>query len=241
MKKTAIEIGYIRDACAITDECFTYILSQIRPGITEGEIAQKIETFFLQKNAELAFPVIAAFGQNTSLVHYLESKNSTVRCRDNEIILLDFGAKIHGYCSDMTRMIFVGQPKDEWKEAYAAVCLAQHVAIAALDDQAIAAQHLHIPLQYSGASLDQLARHVIQIRKFPVYPHSLGHNIGRKIHEKPKLTIKKDAWIIPGMVFTIEPGVYIENKYGIRIEDTVCLNSDGLEILTKSTKELIII
>jgi Xaa-Pro aminopeptidase len=132
MIKSKIKIENIRKASKITDECFSFILSKIHPGITEADIAEKIETFIKNRNAFLAFLVIAAFGKNTGFVHYLLSKKSSVRCRKNEIILLDFGAKVNGYCSDMTRMIFVGKPKKEWIYAYNTVLNVQLTIIDAI-------------------------------------------------------------------------------------------------------------
>jgi len=228
MIKTEKEIYTISRACHITDLCFTEIQKSIKPGVTEKEISDIIETFIKKQHAEHSFPSIVAFGKNTSFVHHL--KASSRRCRKQEIILLDFGANVDRYCSDMTRMVFVGKPKPEWIKAYQTVLSVQETIIKKIT-----------PLPFSGAAMDILAREKIEKAGFPPYPHGLGHNLGLEIHELPRLSRKKDAQITPGMVFTIEPGTYIKGDYGIRIEDTVVLKEDGLEILTKSPKKLTIL
>jgi Xaa-Pro aminopeptidase len=229
MIKSEKELSAIRRACQITDHCFSFILNSIKPGVSEAEISNKIEKFIKQQDAELSFPSIVAFGKNTSFVHHLKA-SSHVRCKHQEIVLLDFGAKVDGYCSDMTRMVFVGTPKDEWKHAYDLILRVQQTIIKKIT-----------PIPFSGAQMDIRARSMIEKAGLPPYPHGLGHNVGREIHELPRLSRKKDAQITPGMVFTIEPGTYIKGDYGIRIEDTVVLKKDGIEILTRSPKKMIIL
>ncbi len=233
MKKQPREIEYIRRACAITDRCFSRIVPWITPGVTEQEIADRIVSFIKNEKAELAFPPIVAFGKNTSIVHHLKPSRF-LRCRKQEIILLDFGAKVDGYCSDMTRMVFVGTPFSHWAKAYDTIA---HIQQAILDK----ISHILIcEKTFSGAMMDTLARHMIEQAGLPPYSHGLGHGIGKEIHESPRLNRKKDAQLTPGMVVTIEPGTYSKKDYGIRIEDTVCLTEDGIECLTKTSKELLI-
>jgi Xaa-Pro aminopeptidase len=227
MIKTEEEISVIRNACHITDQCFTEILLSLKPGVTEKEISDTIETYIKKRNADLSFPSIVAFGKNTSIVHHLKA-SPLVRCRKQEIVLLDFGAKVDGYCSDMTRMVFVGEPRITWVRTYETLVHIQETIIKMIT-----------PVPFSGATIDIYARSLIEKAGFPPYPHGLGHNVGMEIHELPRLSRKKDAQITPGMVFTIEPGIYIKGDYGIRIEDTVLLKKDGLEILTKSPKTMI--
>lgn len=221
MIKREDEIENIKAAAKITDECFKFVLKKIKPGIRESDIAMAIEAFIRTHGAELAFPPIVAFGTNTSQPHY---QSSDMRLQSRDIILMDFGARVNGYCSDMTRMVFVGKPKDEWIGAYKTVLEAQQKALGALSSKA-----------------DQIAREVIKKSGFPVYPHSLGHGVGLDIHEAPRLTIKKDATLQPGMVVTVEPGIYIEGSYGVRLEDLVLLKKDGIEIVSTSTKKIIIL
>jgi Xaa-Pro aminopeptidase len=221
MIKRDDEIENIRSAAKITDQCFSFILGRLKPAISESEVAWEIESFFRSRGAELAFAPIVAFGSNSSMPHYW---TSDTRLRTSDIILLDFGAKVNGYCSDMTRVLFVGKPKDEWKRAYEVVLEAQ---IAALENI------LNNP--------DKHSREVIQRAEFSPYPHSLGHGVGLAIHEQPRLSYKKDAILLPGMVITIEPAIYKVGSYGIRIEDLVLLKDDGIEILSKSPKKLLIL
>lgn len=213
------EIENIRQACKLTDACFSQIIKDLKPGVTEGEIQWKIESFIRMRGAGLAFSPIVAFGKNTSQPHYLTVNDE--RLTNNSLVLLDFGARVNGYCSDMTRVVFVGKPKPEWVSAYAKIQHAQEAALKALASG-----------ERSGAKLDAAARRYVK------YPHSLGHNIGLDIHESPRLSVKKDVTLKPGMVFSIEPGVYIEGQYGIRIEDLVLLKQDGIEILSQSSKEI---
>ncbi len=220
--KKADELAHIKKTCVITDTCFDFIIKKLKPGATESEIAWDIETFFRKNNAQSAFSPIVAFGKNSSMPHY-QPKNAVLK--NNDIVLLDFGAKYQGYCADMTRMVFVGTPKDEWVVAYNTVLQAQNKALELLREGT-----------RSGATLDAAAKEVIAEAGLPPYSHSLGHNVGLDIHEGPRLTVKKDETLLPGMVFSIEPGVYIEGQYGIRIEDLVLLKEDGIEVLSKSKK-----
>jgi Xaa-Pro aminopeptidase len=150
--------------------------------------------------------------------------------RSGSLVLLDFGAKINGYCADMTRMLFVGKPKPEWVRAYETVLAAQQKALNLLKDGV-----------RNGATLDAAAKEVIAESDLPPYSHSLGHCVGLDIHEGPRLSDKKEETLSPGMVFSVEPGVYIEGQYGIRIEDLVRLTSTGIEILSKSPRNLSIL
>ena len=165
-----------------------------------------------------------AFGNNSSIPHFQPTRRVLV---DNDIILLDFGARVNGYCADMTRMVFFGKPKPEWLAAYNAVLKAQTVALETLTTSR------------SGKIIDQSARDILSQSEFSTYPHSLGHGVGLDIHEAPRLTVHNDATLSEGMIVTVEPGTYIEGSYGIRIEDLVLLHKDKVEILSKSPKEII--
>lgn len=225
--KKASEIASIRQAAALTDRCFTHIKTRIKPGVSEAELAWEIESFIRKNDATLAFTPIVAFNNHSSQPHYQMSDG---RLRTSDLVLVDFGARVNGYCSDMTRVIFIGKPKNEWKRAYAAVLEAQKRALDALSSG-----------ERSGAKLDRLAKTTIEKAGFTPYSHSLGHAVGLAIHEAPRLTVKKDETLKPGMVFSIEPAIYVEGSFGIRIEDLVLLKKDGAEILSKSPKDLTII
>ncbi|MBI5448769.1 aminopeptidase P family protein [Candidatus Gottesmanbacteria bacterium] len=239
------EITNIRAAATCTDRCFDYILGKLKPGISERQIAWEIESYIRKNGASLAFSPIVAFGRNPSMPHY-QPKD---RCKltANNLILLDFGARVNGYCSDMTRVVFTGKPKNEWLHAYNTVFEAQSAAIKYLQ-----AQGRTLNPQLLGTKADQIARDVIERAGFPTYPHSLGHGVGLDIHEIPRLISQKDrilpktqpqkdAILLSGIVLTVEPGIYMEGSYGIRIEDLVLLKQDGIELLSKSPKNIIIL
>lgn len=234
MIKREDEVQNIRQAAKLTDQCFDFILGKLKPGITEAEFAWKIESFFRKKGASIAFSPIVAFGKNSSQPHYRPGsdlrKPQGQTLSKTDIVLLDFGARVNGYCADMTRVVFLGHPKDEWAKAYDVVLKAQQKALDLLKEGV-----------RSGATLDAAAKEVIAETHLPPYPHSLGHNVGLAIHEGPRLTVKKDETLKPGMIFTIEPGVYIEGQYGIRIEDLVLLKKTGIEMLSQKAKEMIIL
>lgn len=221
MIKRKDEIENIRLAANITDQCFSYITKRIRPGVTEARLAWEIESFFRKNGAEKAFSPVVAFGTHSSQPHYLASQGGPLRNRD--IVLLDFGAKVHGYCADMTRVVFVGKPKPEWIKTYNLVLTANKKAVDLLKNG-----------ERDGGVLDKKAN-------IPPYPHSLGHAVGLDIHEAPRLTHKKPEMLKPGMVVTVEPGVYIEGSYGVRLEDLVLLKENSIEVLSKSPKEAMIL
>lgn len=236
MIKRVDEIKNIRAAAKLTDLCFDYILGEIKPDVTEGEIAWEIESFIRTHGADLAFSPIVAFGSNSSQPHYTlksQPQGQALRLRGPNLILLDFGARVNGYCSDMSRVVFVGKPKAEWVKAYKTVLCAQTAALHLLASRP--------GLERNGDIVDRMARDIIEKAGFPTYPHSLGHGVGLDIHEAPRLTIKKDEILKAGIVITVEPGIYIEGQYGIRIEDLVLLKEDGIEILSTSKKEIIIL
>lgn len=228
------EVESIKKACALTDDCFTFILKKLSPGVTESEIAWEIESYFKKQGAENSFPPIVAFGQNASQPHYASSANCELHAAD--LVLLDFGAKVNGYCADMTRMAFVGEPKKEWETAYIALKTAQQLALNILKTNFDVSKHRS---NLSGAYLDRAVRDELKKFGYPPYPHSLGHAVGLAIHETPRLSVKRDEELKPGMVFSVEPGIYLPDEFGMRIEDLVLLTQNGIEILSKSTKEII--
>lgn len=241
--KSKTEIENIKKACALGDKCYDYILTQLKPEVTETEIAWQIEKFFKEHGANLAFSPIVAFGKNSSMPHYQPSSDQKLKTID--MVLLDFGCRINGYCSDMTRAVFVGKPSLKHKKVYESVLSAQKLVIKNLYDSY--AEHVakcdprstitkNLQFSSSGAKLDKIARKSITDDGFTPYSHSLGHAVGLDIHELPRLTIKKDAELKPGMVFSVEPAIYVEGKFGIRIEDLILLKDHSFEILTKSPR-----
>lgn len=228
MIKRNDELEHIRLAADLTDQCFRILLKAIRPGMTERKLALYIEGFFKSKGAENAFSPIVAYNEHSSQPHYLSIGNNPLR--KGSLILLDFGAKANGYCSDMSRVVFLGTPKPEWVHAYETVLAANTKAIALLKNG-----------ERHGATLDAAAKEVITEANLPVYPHSLGHAVGLDIHEAPRLTTTKDDILKQNMAVTVEPGVYLENQFGIRIEDLLIIQKNRVEILSHSPKSITVL
>jgi Xaa-Pro aminopeptidase len=227
--KNETELEDIRKAAKITDCAFDFIKGKIKKGASEKELALELE-YFLKKNAdEAAFPPIVAFGKNAAIPHYLPTNNQQLTT--NNLILLDFGAKIHGYCSDMTRVVFFGEPSSKHKLVYKIVLAAQEEVLKTLNKYTA----------ISGMKLDKIARQFIKKHHFPPYPHGLGHGVGLSIHEDPRLKIASKHILRPGMVFTIEPAIYLKGWGGIRIEDLLVIKEKGVEILSRSTKSLVVL
>ncbi len=223
------ELDHIRRAAQITDECFSYITRQVKGGITERELAWSIESFIRTRGAQLAFDPIVAYGSHASMPHYQMTEQT--RLEKNTPILFDFGARVNGYCADMTRMVVYGLPSDEFARAYGAV----------LEGQKKSLQYLESNPSPSGAKADEAARNVLKDFGLPMYPHSIGHAVGLDIHESPRLTVHHDETLMPNMVVTVEPAVYLEGQFGIRIEDLIRLTDSGIELLSKTPKELLTI
>jgi Xaa-Pro aminopeptidase len=224
--KTADEITVIKKSCALADACYTHLLSYIKIGIRETDIAWEITAFFHSHGADNSFAPVVAFGKHAAEPHAMPSHERVLK--PNEPILIDFGASVSGYKSDMTRMIPAKNPTAEWIRAYNAVFLAQKNALSAIRNG-----------ERSGAILDQLAKSTIKDLGFIPYSHSLGHSIGLSIHENPRLTIKNNQTLQEGEIVSIEPGIYMEGKFGIRIEDLILITKDGYELLSHAPKILL--
>ncbi|NLC43971.1 MAG: aminopeptidase P family protein [Clostridiales bacterium] len=226
--KSLEEVNNIRDAAALSDKGFLHILDYIRPGISELDLAIELE-FFLRKNGSegLAFPIIAASGNNGSLPH-AEPSNKTIE--NGEFITFDFGSKIGGYCSDMTRTVSLGEPNDQLRQIYEVTLQAQLNALKAMGPGK------------TGVEVDKQARDYIQSKGYGEYfGHGLGHGVGLDVHEAPTLSLRGDKMLEPGMVVSCEPGIYLPGKGGVRIEDLVVIKEEGFENLVSSPKELIIL
>ena len=220
------EIAKIRRACEITDNCFTHLLEYIKVGMTERQIAFEIEKYFIENGANgLAFDTIVASGENSSKPHALPT-NRKIQSGDN--ITIDFGAKYKGYCSDMTRTIFVGSVSDEVRNLYNFILEGQLRATNKIKDGV------------DGKSVARGVQIEYNARNFELI-HALGHGVGLEVHELPYLSYRSSQILKENMVVTNEPGIYIPEKIGIRIEDTILVNKLESEVLTKSSKELIVI
>ncbi len=226
MIKDEEEIKNIQKACNITDECFNYLLEYIKPGLTEKQIAKEIEEYYNQKADGIAFEIIVASGENTSKPHATPTDK---KIEKEDIITIDMGCKVNGYCSDMTRTIFVGKVPEEIKPIYDLVLKNQ---IQVLNDYK------------EGASVRQITKIVegnFKLHGGHNLIHSLGHGLGLEIHEPPYISYKSEAILKENMIVTDEPGIYIAGKFGVRIEDTVQITKIGCIKLTNSEKNYTII
>lgn len=222
--KDDTEIMRIREACRIADECLTQIIKSIKVGQTEGEIAWKIEKWLKENDSDLAFYPIVGIDANSALPHYDTRAQGQKKVEKGSVILIDFGARYQDYMSDITRMIFVGKPKNEILKTYNLLLTAQ---LKTLDELKKSADPKHI---------DSISR------KSADYSHSTGHGVGLEIHEFPKISSLSTEKIVKNQIITIEPATYLPGKFGMRIEDTVWMK-EALkpEVLTKFPKNLTII
>ncbi len=220
--KTKEELRKISKAAYFTDKTFSLVLPYLKAGVSEKEIVWKIKTILRDLGAETAFEPIVASGPGSAIPHYIATPK---KIRPNEMILLDFGAKYQGYCSDMTRMVFLGQPNNKAQKLYQLVWQAQQKAIKTKTTLA--------------RKIDQAARDFLCQNKLTSIPHGVGHGVGLSIHELPRLNPKSQDQLKNGMVFTIEPGVYLPGFGGIRIEDLVVFEKNHFKILSKTTKKII--
>lgn len=231
--KTQSEISKIEKACKLADKIFDCILKKIRLGITEKELAQKINFLIKTNKSKPSFPTIVAFGKNSANIHNIPTDNKLIK---NQIILLDFGVKLDGYCSDMTRTIFFGKPTEKQRKMYRAVLRAQSLAIKAIRDK----HFFKKPIK--EFDIDKIARDYVISQGYESFKHGLGHGIGKKVHEfPPRLSPKSRNYLKEGMVFSVEPGIYISGFGGIRIEDLIALEKSGPRVLTHSPKNFIIL
>lgn len=229
--KSSDEIAKIEAACQLGDKAFKYILKKIQSGVSEKKLALELEMYIRKQGAVPSFQTIAAFGDHSSVPHHGSGK---IKLRGNgEFVLLDFGAKVDNYCSDMTRTVFLGSATSKQKKIYKTVLDAQKKAADFLNSQIKKSQ------QVLGREVDEVARDYIISQGFPAIPHSLGHGIGLEVHEYPRLSPKSEDELIEGMVFSIEPGIYIPGFGGVRIEDLYVIEKHGLRQLTNVSKDLL--
>jgi Xaa-Pro dipeptidase len=224
--KEACEIERIEEAARIAEQALNKALSSLEPGVTEAEIAGIIESEMRSLGAEdHAFPTIVAFGLNTVYPHAQPSPRR--RLEDGQPVLIDLGALYKGYCSDMTRTIDYGGVGDEFTSALKAVIDAVEAAIDIIK-----------PGVRIG-DIDSAARKVLERNGLAKYfIHSLGHGVGVEVHEYPRVSMDNNDKLLEGMVITVEPGVYIPGKFGIRVEELVLVTSKGARLLTRFPREL---
>jgi len=226
IRKDQNEIAKIRKAIGITDQVFSEILGFIKPGVKEQDIAAEIEYRFKRYgSATPLYETIVASGKRASMPH---GRASSKRIQKGDLVTLDMGAVYDGYTADLTRTVVVGKANKRQKKVYHIVLKAQKQAIN------------KIKPKMRACDLDKVSRNVINRAGYGKYfGHGLGHGIGLVIHDNPALNPRNQKFLEPGMVITIEPGIYIPNWGGIRIEDDVLVTKKGCEILTKAEKNLI--
>lgn len=226
MTKDEGEVACIRKAQEIAEKALEELKGFIRVGVTEREIALELNRLMFAYGAEdLSFDTIVLSGANTSMPHGVPSDK---KIEDGEFVLIDFGAVYNGYHSDMTRTLCVGEPSEEMKKVYNIVLDAQLAGIEAAKAGIL------------GSELDKISRDIIEQAGYgSCFGHSLGHGVGMEIHEKPNASPYYKLALNKGAVVTVEPGIYIAGKFGVRIEDFVILTENGCENLTKSAKNLI--
>lgn len=226
--KTPEEFEVMRQAQSITDTAFRKVLNRIREGITEKELAAQLEFILKNEGADaLAFPSIVAFGENTSKPHAVPSDRAL---KKRDFITLDFGAKFGGYCSDMTRTVAFHAMTQEMSDCYYLVLEAQLKAISAAKSG------------MKAKDLDAVARNFFKDNYVEErFLHSLGHSLGIDIHESVRISKNSENILSENMVYSVEPGLYFEGKFGVRIEDVVIQRKSDVENLTLSEKQLIIV
>ncbi len=224
--KTEAEIDAIRAAQAVTEEVFDVLLPLIGPGVSEQDLAAEIVYQHLKRGASrMAFEPIVGSGPNGALPH---GRPSGRTFRLGDLVVLDMGCVLDGYASDMTRTVAVGEPDEAARKAYGVVLEAQERAVEAVQAGA------------SGRAVDAVARTVIEEAGLGEYfSHGLGHGVGLQVHEWPRLSHRTDDTLPPNAVVTVEPGVYLAGRFGIRIEDLVVAREGGPEVLTRTPKSLL--
>jgi Xaa-Pro aminopeptidase len=220
------ELAIMREAAMLGCRLFDHILGFLRPGLREVDVAAELEHQARVLGAEgMSFETIVASGERSALPH---GRATTARLPRRGFLTLDFGVILKGYCSDMTRTVHFGTPKPSQRRIYDTVLEAQESAVAAVG---------------SGvrcADVDEAARGILREAGLAeAFSHSTGHGVGLEIHESPRVGVSQSARLSPGMVVTIEPGVYLEGQFGIRIEDMVAVTRTGGEVMTPSPKTLI--
>lgn len=229
MIKDDQELQILQEAAHLADKTFAHILNYIDVGVSELDIALEMEMFMRKNGAtSSSFDTIVASGERSALPHGVASERLL---KNNEFVKLDFGAYYKGYCSDITRTVFLGQePTEKHYEIYNTVLEAQLHALN------------NIKAGITGKQADAYARDYITEKGYgDLFGHGTGHAIGLEIHESPRLSKMSEAVLSPGMVVTVEPGIYVPDFGGVRIEDDIVITEAGIQILTSSTKELILL
>lgn len=225
-RKDEGELTQLEKAQRIAEQALEVILTELRPGVTEKEIAARLQYLMLHFGAEkMSFDPIVASGPNSSMPHAVPTERVM---QQGDFVTMDFGCVYGGYCSDMTRTVVLGEPTEEMERVYHIVLSAQLAGIQAAKAGA------------TGAEIDGAARRVIEDAGYGAYfGHSFGHGVGVEIHESPNATPGNNQPLQVGSVISAEPGIYLPGKFGVRIEDVVVLEENGCRILTRADKKLL--
>jgi len=216
--KDSAEIRNIQNACKIVSQVFEIIKNRTVAGMTELDLHFEIEKEFAARHVVQSFKTIVASGENSANPHHV---SGTRKIRKNDIVLVDMGCIYKGYCSDLTRTFFIGNPKKEYEKIWDIVKLAHDTAL------------YNVKKDIKARDIDRFARNIINQNGYDKnFIHTTGHGVGLDIHESPYIGSKSKDILKEGMVITIEPGIYIQNKFGVRIEDTVLVTKNGFEVLT---------
>lgn len=224
--KSPQELEIMKKAAVIADKAYDHIQTFIKPGVKEIDVSNELEFFMRKQGAtSSSFDIIVASGYRSALPHGVASDKEI---QEGELVTLDYGALYQGYCSDITRTLAVGDINDELKRIYDTVLKAQLLGVE------------QIKPGLTGKEADALTRNYITEKGYGDYfGHSTGHGLGMEVHEAPALSYRSDVKLMPNMVVTVEPGIYVPNVGGCRIEDDIVITESGNERLTHSTKELI--
>jgi len=226
--KSAEELNILRQGAALLDRAFEFLKKEIKAGMQEKELARELEIYLLRQGAqERSFKFIVASGPRGAMPHGTATEKILQR---NEMVTIDFGMIFNGYATDMTRTFSIGKPDQEMLTVYETVFRAQQEAAAAVKPGRKAKE------------IDAVARDIIEEAGYGDYfGHGLGHGVGLEVHEAPTLNARSETVLKPGMIITVEPGIYLPGQGGVRIEDMVHVTANGMELLTGSERKLVII
>jgi Xaa-Pro aminopeptidase len=224
--KDTAEMSDLQAAIDVLDDCFMHLAkNELRVGRTEKEIALAVEQYLQSRGYTTSFPSIVASGPNSSMPHAVPTDR---QIQEGEPITIDIGAMVNGYCSDMTRTVCIGTPSEKLREIHGLVLQAQETA------------ERNIKNGMTGKDADALARdYLAEMGYGESFTHGLGHGIGLEVHEPPSLSIRgSETKLTDGMVFSVEPGIYLPGWGGVRIEDLVVMEGEGVRVLCRSPKAL---
>jgi len=223
--KNGDEVNRIKTACVLTNQIFSSLVNHWNIFKTETDVSQFICLEIARLGVEPSFPPIVASGAHASNPHH----QPTAHKLGKGFCVIDMGVRYYGYCSDMTRTIFIGTPTKKERALYEKLLSVQTETI-----QMVA------PMSHT-ADIDEHCRTSLGKKLNKQFVHGLGHGLGTQVHEWPSVSVRQDVELLPGMVITIEPGVYLSGKYGIRIEDDILVTNDGHDVLTQTTKDLLLV